>query len=184
MRSRTILMRPPNSKSCFPIPEYLRARERNSDLADVHYRLAQAFVRTGENDLAQEQFDVYQRLRDQRLSELDKQRAEIRQFVYSAKKDSYGKPQSHRFRSSLGRRACARADGVVAALGSGSCARLSAPRQGRGCTARNRRPPRGCGTVRSPHAESPTAARSDPAAAAATGAEHRRWLRSPPSPLA
>ena len=74
------------------IPEYLQARERNPDLADVHYRLAQAYVRTGEKDLAQQEFNVYQRLREQHLSDLDKQRAEIRQFVYSAKKDSDGKP--------------------------------------------------------------------------------------------
>jgi len=67
------------------IPEYLRARGLNPDLADVYYRLGQAYVRTGAKDRAQEQFDVYQKLRQQHLADLDKQRAEIRQFVLSEK---------------------------------------------------------------------------------------------------
>ena len=67
------------------IPEYLRTIELNNDLADAHYRLGQAYVRTGDRQRAQEQIQIYQRLREQHLAELDKQRADIRQFVYSAK---------------------------------------------------------------------------------------------------
>jgi len=74
------------------IPEYQRALELNSDLADAHYRLGQAYVRSGEKDRAQEQFQVYQKLREQHLADLDKQRAEIRQFVYAAKEATAGKP--------------------------------------------------------------------------------------------
>src|SRR5438094_9198548 len=74
------------------IPVYLRARELDPDLADVHYRLAQAYVRVGEKDHAQEEFNVYQKLREQHLSDLDKQKAEIRQFVYSAKQGPDAKP--------------------------------------------------------------------------------------------
>jgi tetratricopeptide (TPR) repeat protein len=74
------------------IPEYARALELNPDLADAHYRLGQAYVRTGAKDRAQEQFQVYQRLREQHLADLDKQRAEIRQFVYSAKGAPSAKP--------------------------------------------------------------------------------------------
>jgi len=65
------------------IPEYQRALELDADLADAHYRLGQAFVRSGQKDRAQGEFDVYQKLRAQHLADLDKQRAEIRQFVYS-----------------------------------------------------------------------------------------------------
>jgi len=65
------------------IPEYQRALELNSDLADAHYRLGQAYVRTGQKDKAQEQLQVYQQLRAQHLADLEKQRADIRQFVYS-----------------------------------------------------------------------------------------------------
>jgi tetratricopeptide (TPR) repeat protein len=74
------------------IPEYVRARELNPDLADVHYRLGQAYVRVGDKDRAQEQFQVYQKIRAQNLAEIDKQRAEIRQFVYSAKNVPSAKP--------------------------------------------------------------------------------------------
>jgi tetratricopeptide (TPR) repeat protein len=74
------------------IPEYLRARELSPDLADVHYRLGQAYVRTGEKDRAQEELQVYQRLRAEHLADLDKQRAEVRQFVFSAKDNASSKP--------------------------------------------------------------------------------------------
>lgn len=67
------------------IPEYLKALERNPDLGDAHYRLGQAYVRTGQKDRAQEQFEVYQKLREQHVAELERQRAEIRQFIYSEK---------------------------------------------------------------------------------------------------
>ena len=67
------------------IPEYQRALELDNDLADAHYRLAQAYVRTGQKDKAQEQFTTYQALRAQHLADLDKQRADIRQFVYNEK---------------------------------------------------------------------------------------------------
>jgi len=74
------------------IPEYVRARELNADLADVYYRLGQAYVRTGAKDRAQKEFEVYQKLREQHLADLDKQRAEIRQFVYSEKEGASAKP--------------------------------------------------------------------------------------------
>jgi tetratricopeptide (TPR) repeat protein len=73
------------------IPEYVRARELNPDLADAYYRLGQAYVRAGQKDKAQEQFAIYQKLREQHLADLDKQRAEIRQFVLSEKEDSAAK---------------------------------------------------------------------------------------------
>ena len=74
------------------IPEYETARQLDPDLADVRYRLGQAYVRTGKKDEAQAEFAVYQKLREQKLADLDKQRAEIRQFVYSAK-DGAAKPE-------------------------------------------------------------------------------------------
>ena len=70
------------------IPEYTTALELNADLADGYYRLGQAYVRTGQKDLAQGQFEKYQKLRAEHMADLDKQRAEIRQFVYAAKDSS------------------------------------------------------------------------------------------------
>src|SRR5713101_359457 len=67
------------------ISEYEKALEFSPDLADIHYRLGQAYVHTGQKDRAQQQFQVYQQLRAEHLAEIDKQRADIRQFVYSAK---------------------------------------------------------------------------------------------------
>ena len=74
------------------IPEYVKALENNPDLADAHYRLGQAYVHTGQKDKAQEQFQVYQQLRAQHLADLDKQIADIRQFVYSEKEETSAKP--------------------------------------------------------------------------------------------
>jgi tetratricopeptide (TPR) repeat protein len=67
------------------IPEYESALEVNSDLADAHYRLAQAYVHTSQKEKAQAEFEVYQHLRAEHMAELDKQIADIRQFVYSEK---------------------------------------------------------------------------------------------------
>jgi tetratricopeptide (TPR) repeat protein len=70
------------------IPYYKRAIALNSDLADAHYRLGQAYVRTNQKDLAQPELALYQQLRAQHLADLDKQRAEVRQFVTSSKESA------------------------------------------------------------------------------------------------
>jgi tetratricopeptide (TPR) repeat protein len=70
------------------VPYYKRAIALNSDLADAHYRLGQAYVRTNQKDLAQPELAVYQQLRAQHLADLDKQRAEVRQFVLSSKESA------------------------------------------------------------------------------------------------
>lgn len=67
------------------IPYYKRALGLNSDLPDAHYRLGQAYVRTNQKDLAQPELALYQQLRAQHLADLDKQRAEVRQFVLNSK---------------------------------------------------------------------------------------------------
>ncbi len=74
------------------IPEYESALKLNPNLPDAHYRLGQDFVHTGLKDRAQEEFDVYQRLRAEHLAEVDKERAEVQQFVYSAKEAPSAKP--------------------------------------------------------------------------------------------
>ena len=72
------------------VPQYERALALNADLPDVHYRLAQAYVHTGKKEEAQKQLEIYQQQRAQHLAELEKQRSEIRQFVYAAKGASAG----------------------------------------------------------------------------------------------
>ena len=74
------------------IPEYERALELNPNLPDAHYRLGQDYVHTGQKDRAQSEFDVYQRQRAAHMAELDKQKDEVRQFVYSAREETSAKP--------------------------------------------------------------------------------------------
>jgi tetratricopeptide (TPR) repeat protein len=69
------------------IPDYESALKLDPTLADAHYRLGQDYVHTGQKDHAQEEFAVYQKLRAQHLAEVDKERAEVQQFVYSAQGD-------------------------------------------------------------------------------------------------
>ena len=74
------------------IPEYVRALELNPNLPEAHYRLGTDYVHVGQKDRAQSEFDVYQKLRAQHMAELDKERAEVQQFVYSAKAAPSTKP--------------------------------------------------------------------------------------------
>jgi tetratricopeptide (TPR) repeat protein len=74
------------------IPEYVRALELDPNLSDAHYRLGTDYVHVGQKDRAQKEFDVYQKLRAEHLAELDKERAEVQQFVYSTKTTAPTKP--------------------------------------------------------------------------------------------
>ena len=74
------------------IPEYVAALDSNADLPDAHYRLGQAYVHTGQKDKAQAQLALYQEQRAQHLADLDRQKSEIRQFVYSEENQTAAKP--------------------------------------------------------------------------------------------
>jgi tetratricopeptide (TPR) repeat protein len=76
------------------IPEYTKALEVDPNLPDAHYRLGQDYVHLGQKDRAQAEFDVYQKLRAQHMAEVDKERAEVQQFVYTAKAPSNPKPSN------------------------------------------------------------------------------------------
>ncbi len=73
------------------IPEYLRALELNPDLSDAHYRLGTDYVHVGQKDEAQKEFAVYQKLRAAHLAEVDRERAEVQQFVYSERERTSSK---------------------------------------------------------------------------------------------
>lgn len=72
--------------------EYKRSIELNPDQPDAHYHLATDYVHTGKKDLADQQFTVYQKQRAEHMAENDKERAEIQQFLYSAKDNATAKP--------------------------------------------------------------------------------------------
>jgi tetratricopeptide (TPR) repeat protein len=74
------------------IPEYLRALELNPNLPDAHYRLGTDYIHAGQREQAQKEFDVYQKLRSQHMAEEDKARAEVQQFIFSAKGAASTKP--------------------------------------------------------------------------------------------
>ncbi len=74
------------------IPEYEHALELDPNLPDAHYRLGTDYVHAGQKDKAQEEFAVYQKLRAEHLAEDDKERAEVQQFVYSAKGTPASRP--------------------------------------------------------------------------------------------
>ncbi len=74
------------------IPEYTSALSLNPDLPDAHYRLGVDYVHLGQKDRAQDEFAVYQKLRAQHLADVDKERAEVQQFIYSSKSEGSTKP--------------------------------------------------------------------------------------------
>jgi tetratricopeptide (TPR) repeat protein len=67
------------------IAQYVRALAIDPNLSDAHYRLGTDYVHTGAKDSAQQEFAVYQKLRAAHLAEVEKERAEVQQFVYSEK---------------------------------------------------------------------------------------------------
>ncbi len=67
------------------LPEYERALALNANLPDAHYRLGQYYVHAGDKAKAQGEFDVFKKLQAAHQAEVDKERAEVQQFVVSAK---------------------------------------------------------------------------------------------------
>jgi tetratricopeptide (TPR) repeat protein len=67
------------------VPEYRESLKLSPDLPDAHFRLGQAYVHLGQQDLAQKELRLHQQLYERQLAEVDKRRAEIKQFVLSAK---------------------------------------------------------------------------------------------------
>ena len=74
------------------ITQYVRALALDPNLSDAHYRLGTDYVRIGKKDSAQKEFAVYQKLRAEHLAEVEKERAEVQQFVYSEKGSGTSKP--------------------------------------------------------------------------------------------
>ena len=74
------------------IPELQHALELDPNLPDAHYRLGTDYIHMGQKDRAEAEFATYQKLRAQRLAEADRERAEVKEFVYSAKSAPGNKP--------------------------------------------------------------------------------------------
>jgi tetratricopeptide (TPR) repeat protein len=67
------------------VPEYQQVLRLSPNVPDAHFRLGQAYVHLGEKDLAEKEFQLHKQFYEQHLAEVDKQRSEIQQFVYSMK---------------------------------------------------------------------------------------------------
>ena len=62
---------------------YQKAIAASADLAEAHYRLAQAYQRTGEKLKAGAEFDLYEQLVKTSAAQEQRQRSEVQQFVFA-----------------------------------------------------------------------------------------------------
>jgi tetratricopeptide (TPR) repeat protein len=67
------------------IAAYQSAIDAGPPMEEAHYRLAQAYRKTGEVAKAQSEIELYQQLSKQSAKELEQERAEIQQFVFELK---------------------------------------------------------------------------------------------------
>jgi tetratricopeptide (TPR) repeat protein len=65
------------------VSAFLEAIAANPGLVAAHYRLAQAYSQNGEKSKAQAELQIYDQLSKKTAEEADRQRREIRQFVYT-----------------------------------------------------------------------------------------------------
>jgi tetratricopeptide (TPR) repeat protein len=73
------------------ISAYQKAIDASPGSEEAHYRLAQVYRRTGKKLKAQQELQLYQQISKKKEEEIDRQRHEIQQFVYTLR-DS-GSPQ-------------------------------------------------------------------------------------------
>ena len=74
------------------IPEYERALALNPNLPDAHYRLGSDYVHLGDKERAKVEFATYQKLRAEHMAEVDKERADVQQFIVNSKAVPSTKP--------------------------------------------------------------------------------------------
>ena len=69
------------------IREYQQATKLKPNLADAHYRLAQAYSRTGKKVLAGKEFELYKRFHQQEMAEDERRRKEAGQLIFKMQGD-------------------------------------------------------------------------------------------------
>ena len=77
----------------FAIAAYKKAIEAQPQLGEAHYRLAQAYKRTGEQAKAQQEFQAYQQIEKQEAADIERKRREVRQFLIVLKDPPANSPQ-------------------------------------------------------------------------------------------
>lgn len=70
------------------IADYQKAVQIDAQLEEAHYRLAQAYRQIGKSDKAKEELRVYAQLAKESSQQQDRERREIKQFVYTLRDQS------------------------------------------------------------------------------------------------
>lgn len=70
------------------IVDFRKALESNPQMEEAHYRLAQAYRQTGDSERAKEELRLYQQAVQQSTQQQDRERREIKQFVYTLRNHS------------------------------------------------------------------------------------------------
>ena len=74
------------------LPEYQRALQIDPQLAEAHFRLGRYYLHEGEKAKAQTELDTFKNLQSEHQAELDKERAEVQQFVVANGAPAAGPP--------------------------------------------------------------------------------------------
>ncbi|HYU44548.1 MAG TPA: tetratricopeptide repeat protein [Terriglobales bacterium] len=74
------------------VAAYQQAVALNPHMEQAHYRLAQAYRLIGQNDKAQNELRFYERISEEKTAQVERERSEIKQFVYSLR----GQPSTSR----------------------------------------------------------------------------------------
>jgi tetratricopeptide (TPR) repeat protein len=65
------------------IAAYEQAIQANPRMEQAHYRLAQAYRLSGQNDKAQNELKLYEEISKQKTTEVERERSDVKQFVYT-----------------------------------------------------------------------------------------------------
>jgi len=75
------------------IADYRQAMQASPGLKEAHYRLAQAYRQTGEEEKAKVEIEIYERMSREAAQQADRERHEIRQFVYTLRDQPQPQPE-------------------------------------------------------------------------------------------
>jgi tetratricopeptide (TPR) repeat protein len=75
------------------IAAYRKAIELDPRIEQAHYRLAQAYRISGQNDRAKDELRIYEELSKENAAASERERTEVKQFVYTMREQGAGPPQ-------------------------------------------------------------------------------------------
>jgi len=83
------ILRAERGESANAMDCYQKAIAGNPNLAEAHFRLAQAYKRAGENENSEREFQIFEHLRKSEAAVVEQKRREVRQFVVVLKNPSH-----------------------------------------------------------------------------------------------